>query len=79
MNDITERRLDIERREREERQALLGDHIAKFSAEKTRLAEDCAAIGHVKGQYWNNGLGWEWFYCCHCRDRIPETVKETAS
>jgi hypothetical protein len=30
----------------------------------------CASIGHVRGNFHNNGLGWTWFYCNQCGDRM---------
>lgn len=30
------------------------------------LTEQCSDLGHVKGQYHDNGLGWCWWYCSVC-------------
>jgi hypothetical protein len=28
---------------------------------------ECAKEGkHVRGEFWNNGLGWHWWYCSRC-------------
>lgn len=30
------------------------------------LREECEKEGHERGNYHDNGLGWEWFYCSKC-------------
>lgn len=30
------------------------------------LQQECEAIGHARGNYHDNGLGWEWYYCKNC-------------
>lgn len=34
------------------------------------LQERCAAIGHKKGVFHDNGLGWSWWYCNQCGSRM---------
>jgi len=31
-----------------------------------KLKDCCAAVGHVKGKFHDNGLGWTWWYCNNC-------------
>lgn len=66
MSEISKRRYDIEKRRREEREVLLKEHNERFDAEMSKLREDCAEEGHVRGKYHDNGLGWEWYYCTKC-------------
>lgn len=30
------------------------------------LQKECESIGHVRGDYHDNWLGWEWYYCKNC-------------
>ena len=30
------------------------------------LQKECESIGHIHGNYHDNGLGWEWYYCKNC-------------
>ena len=30
------------------------------------LRERCAAIGHQRGRFHNNGLGYSWYWCSQC-------------
>lgn len=41
-----------------------------------QLEKDCAAIGHHRGNFWDNGLGWSWFYCSNCGARMDITHNE---
>ena len=66
MSDIANRKYEIEKRRRIEREELLREHNEKFNAEIRQLIEECEKEGHVRGNYWNNGLGWEWYYCAKC-------------
>lgn len=66
MSDIFKRKYDIETRRRREREELLKEHNEKFNAEIRQLIDDCEKEGHVRGRYWDNGLGWEWYYCTKC-------------
>lgn len=72
---IWSRRSELERREREERMELLKDHSKKFSQERAALIRECETIGHVEGKFWDNGLGFCWFYCANCGGQIKESVK----
>jgi len=63
---ISERKYEIEKRRRAEREVLLKEHNERFEEEMYQLRQDCAKEGHVRGNYWNNGLGWEWYYCAKC-------------
>ena len=63
---IDDARFEMDSREREERMELLKEHKKKFSKERVALQKICEEIGHERGRYWDNGLGWEWHYCCHC-------------
>lgn len=31
-----------------------------------KLKDRCAAVGHVRGKFHDNGLGWTWWYCNNC-------------
>lgn len=45
-----------------------------------KLQEECERIGHVRGNFHDNGLGWSWFYCNQCGARMeingPVDAKE---
>ena len=71
-SEIWHRRVDIDRRERAEREKLLKEHNKKFSAERAALNADCEKIGHVEGNFHDNGWGWTWFYCRSCGGRMNE-------
>ena len=75
MSEISKRRYELDKREREERMELLKDHSKKFSQERAALIRDCEEIGHVEGKFWDNGLGFTWFYCCNCGGQIKESVR----
>lgn len=30
------------------------------------LQDRCEELGHTRGEYHSNGLGWGWFYCATC-------------
>ena len=75
MISIFDRRRDMEKREREERDKLLKEHNLKFRKERMAIYEDCGKIGHVKGQFWDNGVGYTWYNCQICGGRIEDTVK----
>lgn len=70
--DISDRRREIENRRRIEREDLLREHNEKFSKEMAELKKDCAKEGHVRGMFWDNGLGYRWYYCCKCGGRMDE-------
>lgn len=72
MSEIATRRRDIETRRRREREELLKEHNERFNAEMRQLIEDCEREGHVRGNYWDNGLGWEWYYCAKCGGSFDE-------
>lgn len=38
------------------------EHFKKVRA----LQERCGTIGHVRGPFHDNGLGWCWFHCSKC-------------
>ena len=72
MSEISKRRYDIDKRRREEREFLLKEHNERFSVEMRQLIDDCEKEGHVRGKYWDNGLGWEWYYCTKCGGAFDE-------
>ena len=41
------------------------DENVYFPALKA-LQKECETLGHVRGKYHNNGLGWHWFWCNRC-------------
>lgn len=57
-------RLNAERRE------FMKVSMAEFDKqhfEKVRaLQERCGKLGHVHGNFHDNGLGWTWYYCNQC-------------
>lgn len=72
MNSIWQRKIDIDRRQRDERSELLKEHNEKFRKERVALIEECGKIGHVEGNLHDNGLGFTWFYCANCGGRMGE-------
>lgn len=75
-SEIWQRRIEIDKREREERMELLKDHSKKFSKERASLIRDCEEIGHIEGKFWDNGLGFTWFYCNQCGGQIKESIQK---
>jgi hypothetical protein len=69
MHDIWKRRLEIDNERRKKTEELMKqyDEEVYFPALK-QLQEDCIKIygEHEKTKYYNNGLGWEWWYCGRC-------------
>lgn len=57
-------RLDQERREA--MRVLMADFDKQHFAKVRAMQERCAAIGHVRGTFHDNGLGWTWYYCNQC-------------
>ena len=47
---------------------------AEIQTRKTELIQDCELAGHVKGNFFSNGLGCSWFYCSNCGARFD--IKE---
>lgn len=74
-SEIWQRRTEIDRRERNERMKLLEEHNKKFSEERAALIRECEEIGHKEGKFWDNGLGYTWFYCNQCGGQIKESVR----
>lgn len=66
MPTITERKYEIEKRRRAEREVLLKEHNERFEEEMYQLRQACAKEGHVRGRSHDNGLGWTWYYCVKC-------------
>lgn len=62
-------RIDAARREKLHEAMDEYDTTVYFPAVKA-LQERCAAIGHKRGQFHDNGLGWTWFYCNQCGARM---------
>ena len=57
------------------RTAKLREAMADYDRDVYRpalkaLRERCAALGHVRGNFHDNGFGWTWFYCNQCGDRM---------
>lgn len=67
MSDIWERRHKIDKERREKQKELMEeyDRTVYYPAKK-QLIQECAQIGHVRGNFHDNGLGWTWFYCNNC-------------
>ena len=40
------------------------------------LQKRCSELGHVKGYFHDNGLGWHWWYCSYCQSRIDITDRD---
>lgn len=74
--ELLDLRYDIDKREREERMALLKDHSKKFSLERASLIRSCGEAGHIEGKFHDNGVGCTWMWCSRCGASIPETVQQ---
>lgn len=37
-----------------------------YQPSRKELVEACEAIGHTKGKFHDNGVGWAWWYCSTC-------------
>lgn len=70
-NPFYAQRRQIEREEqqlREEYLKLLQEDVRyqDIQARLKKNQEDCEKVGHKRGRFWDNNLGWEWYYCQHC-------------
>lgn len=70
---MSNRQTEIRKEMREldhERMDYMSKAMASFDAEqrikRKALQDECAGIGHTRGRFHNNGLGWSWFYCSTC-------------
>jgi hypothetical protein len=70
-NTISDRRWTLDRLERTIRKEWLNKmydtpEYQSFLQQRTQLQNDCEKEGHVRGKFWDNGLGWTWYYCANC-------------
>jgi hypothetical protein len=73
-NSIWKRRGQLEREERNCRQAWLDKYYQtpEYKTYQMHLAilqDECETLGHVFGSHHDNGVGWEWSYCKQCSSR----------
>lgn len=77
MNDLPDirKRLGIIRQTRMDEQHRVMEAYQKdvYIPAMNQLVQDCAIIGHHRGTFWDNGLGWSWFYCSNCGARMDVT------
>jgi hypothetical protein len=59
-----------EARRHEMREAMEEYDRTVYHPAMNSLRERCAAIGHKRGNFHDNGIGWTWFYCNQCGDRM---------
>lgn len=67
MSTIWERDREIEKARRIKMAELMEeyDKTVYWPARK-KLIEECAAEGHNRGRFHDNGFGWSWYYCSKC-------------
>lgn len=76
MSEIWRRRHELSAARRKKMQEAMHDYDENIYLPTLRaLIAECAAKGHIKGELWNNGLGWSWYNCTQCGGRIEETVE----
>ncbi|HMR10194.1 MAG TPA: hypothetical protein PKA88_30670 [Polyangiaceae bacterium] len=67
-------------RNRESRRRMEAYDESVFRTAIKELRQWCEQQGHIRGKWHNNGLGWSWFYCNRCGDRMeiegPDGQKE---
>jgi hypothetical protein len=74
MSDIWRRRCDIDRARSQKMEELMKEYDRTvYYPAKRQLVRDCFQEGHSGGKYYDNGLGWSWFYCGKCRGRYDIT------
>ena len=71
---IWRRHGEIAKARREKMSAAMQEYDEQvYRPAMAALVKDCAAIGHKKGRYWSNGLGWHWWHCEYCGTRMDVT------
>jgi hypothetical protein len=66
MSEICQERHRLDQERREAMRRLMADFDKQHFAKVRELQTRCAKIGHVRGQFHDNGLGWSWYYCNQC-------------
>jgi hypothetical protein len=70
-NTIWKRRTNLDTHERELRKGWMYQYhntpeYKQYQQDMKSLQEECGKLGHVRGKFWDNGLGTTWYYCAHC-------------
>ncbi len=62
------KQINILNRERMHKQKELMETYDKeiYYPARAELVQACERLGHIKGYYHDNGLGWQWWYCSVC-------------
>jgi CRISPR/Cas system-associated protein Cas10 (large subunit of type III CRISPR-Cas system) len=68
--EIRKRLAAMTKERRAEIQRLMVDFDAQQREERMKLREHCAQLGHITGAYHDNGIGWSWYYCAVCEERL---------
>jgi hypothetical protein len=70
-SEIWKQRFTIEELRRQKvREAMSEYDSTVYRPALKALRESCAAIGHIRGKFHDNGIGWTWFYCNQCGARM---------
>ena len=75
MTEIWEKMKALQKQERLERGELLKEHDEKFNLLRQEIQQECEREGHVKGNFWDNGLGYTWYYCERCGAIMEDTME----
>lgn len=74
MSDIWTRRHELENLRMLKQRELMDAWMREsYYPERSKIISDCAKIGHKRGKFHSNGVGWTWFYCNHCGGRMEIT------
>lgn len=74
MNDISTRRWQQDKERREKMTEAMKEYDQNiYWPARRQLIEDCEKEGHVRGNFYDNGLGWTWFWCGKCGTSFDKT------
>ena len=65
--DIAKRIRELQRERGQRLKELMAEYDAEvYYQERTILVKACEELGHHRGNFHDNGLGWAWWWCSVC-------------
>lgn len=65
--DIAKRIRELQRERSRRLEELMAEYDAEvYYPERAKLVKACEELGHHRGSFHDNGLGWVWWWCSVC-------------